>query len=191
MKPTEIESILTDLFGATDVNNIASGSWQVETENFRLLILLSDDGGWLRILLPIMPIQEAQPFFEQLLESNFDTTQSCRYSLHQNVVWGVFQHSSNSLTVDDFEDAIAQLSSLHEVGLNDVFNNLVESRIRLIVTAAKQQGKSLAATMQNLDRFYAEGLMGEIEQSAEARQKTLDTWRYQLERLWNKEEENL
>jgi hypothetical protein len=191
MKPTEIESTLTDLFDATDVNNVASGSWQVETENFRLLILLSDDGSWLRILLPIVPIQEAQPFLEQLLEANFDDTQSCRYALHQNVVWGVFQHNTNSLTVDDFEDAIAQLISLNEVGLNDVFNNLIESRIRLIVTAAKQQGQSLAATMQNLERFYAEGLMGEIEQSTAARQQTLDTWRYQLERLWNEEKENL
>ncbi|NJL62616.1 MAG: CesT family type III secretion system chaperone [Methylacidiphilales bacterium] len=191
MKPTEIESVLTDLFGGTDVNNVASGSWQVETENFRLLILLSDDTSWLRILLPIVPIQEAQPFLEQLLEANFDDTHSCRYALHQNVVWGVFQHNTNSLTTDDFEDAIAQLISLHEAGLNDVFNNLIESRIRLIVTAAKQQGQSLAATMQNLERFYAEGLMGEIEQSSEAREQTLATWRYQLERLWNEEEENL
>jgi hypothetical protein len=188
MKTTEIESTLADLFGATDVNNVASGSWQVETENFRLLILLSDDGSWLRILLPIMPIQEAQPFFEQLLEVNFDDTHSCRYALHQNVVWGVFQHNTNSLTIDDFEDAIAQLISLHEVGLNNVFNNLVESRIRLIVTAAKEQGQSLAATMQNLERFYAEGLMGEMEQSLEARQENITRWRYQLERLWNEEE---
>jgi hypothetical protein len=84
MKPTEIESTLAELFDATNVNNVASGSWQVETENFRLLILLSDDGSWLRILLPIIPIQEAQPFFEQLLEANFDDTHSCRYALHQN-----------------------------------------------------------------------------------------------------------
>lgn len=188
MIPSQIVEILTNQFGAASINNVAPGSWQVETEKFRLLILLSDDGSWLRMLLPIMPIQEAQPFLEQLLEANFDNTYSCRYALHQNVLWGVFQHASHSLTPEDFEDTIQQLSSLHEVGLNDVFNRLVESRIRLIVKASKQQGQSLGATMQNLDRFYSEGLMGEIEQTPEAREQTLSAWRYQLERLWNEEE---
>ena len=189
MTPDEIASSLTELFGATNTNVVAPGSWQVETPAFRLLVMLGDDA-WLRILLPIIPIQEAQPFLEQLLEANFDDTQEVRYALHQNVVWGVFQYNSASLTVEDFEDAIAQLISLHEVGLSNVFNRLVESRIRLIVLAAKQQGQTLEATMQSLDRFYSEGMMGEIEQTAQARQQTLNTWRYQLERLWNEEQLN-
>jgi hypothetical protein len=188
MTPDEIANTLTELFGATSTNVVAPGSWQVETQTFRLLVMLTEEDAWLRILLPIIPIQEAQPFLEQLLEANFDDTQEVRYALHENVVWGVFQHSSISLTIEDFEDAIAQLISLHEVGLSDVFNRLVESRIRLIVLAAKQQGQTLEATMQSLDRFYSEGLMGEIEQTTEARQQTLSTWRYQLERLWNEEE---
>jgi hypothetical protein len=187
MTPDEIANTLTELFGATSTNVVAPGSWQVETSTFRLLVMLGDDN-WLRILLPIIPIQEAQPFLEQLLEANFDDTQEVRYALHQNVVWGVFGHRSTSLTTEDFEDAIAQLISLHEVGLSDVFNRLVESRIRLIVLAAKQQGQTLEATMQSLDRFYSEGMMGEIEQTSEARQQTLGTWRYQLERLWNEEQ---
>lgn len=188
MTPAEIENTLTKLFGATGANVVAPGSWQVETPTFRLLVMLSDDGDWLRILLPIIPIQEAQPFLEQLLEANFDDTQEVRYALQQNVVWGVFHHNSASLTIEDFSDAIAQLISLHEVGLNNVFSRLVESRIRLIVSAAKQQGQTLEATMQSLDRFYSEGMMGEIEDTPEARQRTLNTWRYQLERLWNEEE---
>jgi hypothetical protein len=188
MTPGDIASTLTELFGEIGVNAVAPGSWQVETPDFRLLIILSDDGSWLRTLLPIMPVQEAQPFLQQLLEANFDDTHSCRYALHQNVLWGVFQHFTASLTSQDFEDAIAKLVSLHEVGLNDVFNNLVTNRIQLIVEAAKQQGQTLEATMQNLDRFYAEGLMGEMEQTPVARQQTLDAWRRQLERLWNAEE---
>jgi hypothetical protein len=184
MNSSDIANTLTKLFG-TSVNAVAPGSWQVETPDFRLLILLSDDGSWLRALLPIMPIQEAQPFFEQLLEANFDNTHACRYALHQNVLWGVFHHFTNSLTTQDFEDAILKLVSMRENGLNDIFSNLVESRIQLIVQAAKQQGQTLEATMQNLDRFYAEGLMGEIDESPETRQKTLAAWRRQLERLWN------
>lgn len=184
MTPENIASTLTELFGES-VNNVAPGSWQVETPDFRLLVLLSDDKSWLRVLLPLMPITEAQAFLEQLLEANFDDTHACRYALHQNVVWGVFQHFTNSLTAQDFEDAISKLVSLHEVGLNDVFGNLVESRIQLIIKAAKQQGQTLEATMQNLDRFYAEGMMGEIDESPEARKQTLTAWRRQLERLWD------
>jgi len=53
------------------------------------------------------------------------------------------------------------------------------------VQAAKQQGQSLEATMQNLERFYAEGLLGEINQTVESREEVLAAWKRQLERLWN------
>jgi len=46
-----------------------------------------------------------------------------------------------------------------------VFNQLVESRIRQIIQAAKkQQGQSLEATLQNLDRSE-EGILGDLEQA--------------------------
>ncbi|MEC4819664.1 MAG: hypothetical protein SAK29_41295 [Scytonema sp. PMC 1069.18] len=185
MTPSEIAETLEELFGTSTVNAIAPSSWQVETPTFRLLIMLSDDESWLRLLLPILPLPEAQPFLEQFLEANFDETQEVRYALQQGVVWGVFQHSTTSLVAEDLRDAIARLMSLHEAGLDSVFNRLIEKRIRQIVIAAKQQGQSLEATMQNLDRFYAEGLMGEMNQSAEGREAVLSAWRYQLERLWN------
>ena len=188
MKPSEIADTLTELFGAAAVNAIAPGSWQIETLNFRLLVMLSDDESWMRMLLPIMPTQQAQPFLEQFLEANFDDTQEVRYALQQEVVWGIFQHNCNSLIVEDFRSAIARLVSLYEAGLDEVFNRLIESRIRQIIQAAKQQGQSLQATMQSLDRFYAEGLMGEIDQSPEAREEVLSAWRRQLERLWNEVE---
>ena len=185
MNPQEIADTLEELFNAATINTVAPGSWQIETQNLRLLVMLSDDETWLRILLPIVPIQEAQPFLEQFLEANFDETQEVHYALHQNVVWGVFQHNCVSLVVEDFRDAIARLISLYKSGLDDVFNRLIESRIRQIILAAKQQGQSLQSTMQNLDRFYAEGLMGEIDQSAQVQEEVLTAWRRQLERLWN------
>lgn len=184
MTPEEIVGTLTKSFAPAAVATIAPGSWQVETPDFRLLVLLSDDQSWLRVLLPIMSAQAAQPFVEQLLEANFDDTQEVRYALHQGVVWGVFQHSRESLGERDFTDAIARLVSLHQRGLSDVFNQLVESRIRQIIQAAKQQGQSLEATLQNLDRFYEEGILGELEQGAESREQVLAAWRRQLERLW-------
>ncbi|MEH2433322.1 MAG: leucine zipper domain-containing protein [Nostoc sp.] len=192
MTPEEIFGTLTELFGtsvvgtlAQPVVEIAPGSWQVDTSAFRLLVLLSEDNTWLRVLLPIVPIQEAQPFLEQFLEANFDDTQEVRYALFEGVIYGVFQHNSNTLVGADLSNAINRLVSLHEAGLDNVFNRLIESRIRQIIQVAKQQGQSMQATMQTLERFYAEGLMGEINQSSEAREEVLVAWRRQLERLWN------
>ncbi|GAX37872.1 hypothetical protein [Nodularia sp. NIES-3585] len=185
MIPEEIAATLGKLFDPAEVKAIAPGSWQVDTASFRLLVLLSEDNTWLRILLPILPIQEAQPFLAQFLEANFDDTQEVRYALFDGVVWAVYQHNSETLVSADFTSAIARLVSLYEAGLDNVFNRLIESRIRQIIQTAKQQGQSLAATMQNLDRFYAEGLLGEINQTSEAREQVLTAWQRQLERLWN------
>ncbi|MEG3833201.1 MULTISPECIES: hypothetical protein [unclassified Microcoleus] len=183
MTPEEISNTLKDLFGES-VEMPAATSWQVETPNFRLLVLLSEDGSWLRILLPIADAQEAQPFLDKLLEANFDTTLETRYALHQNVLWGVFQHSPATLAASDFSAAVARLLALQERGLSDFFDGLIESRIRQIIKAAKMQGQSVETTLQTLDRFYAEGLMGEMELGRESRENTLAAWRYQLERLW-------
>ncbi|BAY88856.1 MULTISPECIES: hypothetical protein [unclassified Tolypothrix] len=185
MKPEEIAGTLAELFGKAAVSAIAPGSWQVETESFRLLVLLAEDNTWLRVLLPIVPLEAAQQFLEQFLEANFDDTQEVRYALYEGVVWGVFQHNSSTLLTEDLSSAIAKLTSLYETGLNDVFNRLIESRIRQIILAAKQQGQSLHSTMQNLERFYTEGLLGEIEQTPEAREQVLAVWQYQLERWWH------
>jgi hypothetical protein len=183
MTPEEISNTLKELFGDS-VETPAATSWQVETSKFRLLVLLSEDGTWLRILLPIGDAQEAQPFFDQLLEANFDSTLETRYAIHQNVLWGVFQHSCATIAASDFSAAIARLLALQERGLSDFFGGLIESRIRQIIKAAKMQGQSVETTLQTLDRFYAEGLMGEMELGRESRENTLAAWRYQLERLW-------
>ncbi|MFM6197747.1 MAG: hypothetical protein ACKPE1_01165, partial [Dolichospermum sp.] len=74
MTPEEIAGTLTELFSVEVVKSIAPGSWQVETTDFRLLVLLSEDHTWLRVLLPIMPLEEATAFLTQFLEANFDDT---------------------------------------------------------------------------------------------------------------------
>ncbi|MEH2356963.1 hypothetical protein [Nostoc sp.] len=185
MTPEEIAGTLTELFDTSAFATTAPGSWQVDTPNFRLLVLLSEDNTWLRVLLPILPIQEAQPFLEQFLEANFDDTQEVRYALYERVIWGVFQHNIDTLVSADLSNAINRLVSLHQARLDNVFNRLIESRIRQIIQAAKQQGQSLQATMQSLERFYAEGMMGEINQTSQGREEVLTAWRRQLERLWN------
>ncbi|MEA5617015.1 hypothetical protein VB711_04040 [Cronbergia sp. UHCC 0137] len=185
MTPEEIAGTLTDLFSADIIQTIAPGSWQVDNNTFRLLILLSEDNTWLRVLLPIMPVREAEQFLTQFLEANFDQTQEVRYAVYDEVIWGVFQHNSDTLVSADLASAIAKLISLYEAGVNDVFNSLLETRLRQIIQAAKQQGQSLTATMQNLERFYAEGLLGEIDQTPQIRDQVIAAWRRQLERLWD------
>ena len=107
-----------------------------------------------------------------------------RYALYQSFLWGVFQHSLASLVVEDFTVAIARLVSLKERGISDLFNQVIETRIRQIIKAAKMQGQSLEATLQTVDRFYEEGMMGDLDQGSAGREETMTAWRYQLERLW-------
>jgi hypothetical protein len=183
MTPQEITTVLTTLFGNVVQANEPE-SWQVEADHFRLLVLLSEDQSWLRSLVTIAPAQEVEPYLAQLLEANFDETQETRYALFQGVLWGVFQHSRDSLTIEDFQAAIARLMTLHQKGLSDSFSKLAENQIRQIIQAAKQQGQSLEATLQTLERFYQEGVMGDIDQGAAQRGEVLGAWRYQLERLW-------
>jgi hypothetical protein len=185
MQSEAITTILTEYFGADALEMPGAGIWQVDTPQLRLLVILSEETSWLRLLLPIAPAQEAQSFLEEILEANFDLTQEIRYALHQDVLWGVFQHSYPSLTTEDFEGAIAQLISLKEKGLQECFTLLTEKRIRQIIKAAKLQGQSLKATLQNLNRLYEEGMLGGLGQPPQERQQFLAAWQYQLERLWS------
>lgn len=162
-------------------------AWQVETPDFRLLVLLSADQSWLRILLPIAPLPSVKAFLSQILEANFDLTQETRYALHQDVLWGVFQHDLASLTTDSFDSVINRLLTMHKEGVDPFFNTLVEQQIRQIIQVAKLQGQSLEETMQTLDRFYSEGMMGDMDGS-EYQGQVLKAWRRQLERLWSEVE---
>lgn len=186
MTPQEIGDELRELFGA-GLQQTSAETWQVETNEMRLLVLLSEDQSWLRLLVTIAPAQEATAFLPQLMEANFDETQETRYALFQGLLWGVFQHSSEGLTRSDFRSAVARLLALQQQGLSASFNQLAEVQIRQIIRAAKQQGQSLEATMQTLDRLYEEGVMGDIDSTGAARSEVLEAWRYQLERLWNDE----
>lgn len=185
MLPETITPTLTAFFPDATVHKPTPQTWQIEIPPFRLLVILSEDGSWLRMLVPVTSLQEAYPYLEQLLAANFDETQAVRYGLNQGVLWGVFQHSLESLPVEDCRDAIAQLVSLQQKGLSDCLNQLLEGKIRQIVEAAKQQGQTLQATLQNIERFYAEGMLGNLDQSAEEQKQFIAAWHAQLERLWH------
>jgi hypothetical protein len=183
MTPQEITSVLSDLFPDT-VQVKDPDAWQVEIDNFRLLVLLSEDKTWLRSLVTIAPMRDALPFMQQFLESNFDETQETRYAFFQELLWGVYQHNRETLTPEDFRSAIVRLVALQQQGLSGVFSQLAETQVRQIIQVAKQQGQTLETTLRTLDRLYEEGVMGDMSLGAEQREKVLEAWRYQLERLW-------
>jgi len=188
MKIAEISALLERLFNSEDINHDAEEAWQIRNSQLHLLVILSADHSWLRLLSPIASADEAQSLLPQLLEDNFDRTQEVRYALNQNVLWGVFHHRLESLTTEDLESAIASLVSLAEKGLSSSFNQVIEKQIMQIVRAAKAQGQSLESTYQTIDRFYQEGVMGGVDQDPAQREQFLAAWKAQLERLWSEVE---
>ncbi len=183
MTPADITTLLQDRFGP-DLQIKPPDAWQVETPTFRLLVLLSADQIGLRVLVPIAPAQEVQPYLKQLLEANFEATQAGRYALHQEILWAAFHHDLASLHADTLDAAITCVLRLKQQGIEPFFDTMMEGQIRQIIHASKRQGQSLEATMQTLDRFYSEGVMGDLSQGGGYQSKVLGAWRQQLERLW-------
>ncbi|NJN22925.1 MAG: hypothetical protein HC812_19320 [Leptolyngbya sp. RL_3_1] len=183
MTPADITPFLQERFGSGAQIN-STDAWQVETPEFRLLVLLSADLSWLRVLVPIAPAQAVQPYLTQLLEANFETTQEGRYALHQDILWGAFHHELASLQPNTLDAAITRLLGLKQQGTEPFFSQMLEAQMRQIISASKQQGQSLEATMQTLDRFYSEGVMGDLSEGSGYQEQVLGAWRQQLERLW-------
>jgi hypothetical protein len=184
MKHQEIQPFLTNRFGTT-LTIIDANSYQVETPEYRLMIILSGQQSWIRILIPIAPAAEAMTFVEEFLSANFDATLETRYALYENILWGVWQHSIAGLTPADFNMAIDRSIELKQVGIDRAFQDFASKQVREIARIAKQRGDTLEQTIQTLDRFYAEGVMGDLGATEEIRKEMMTAWRYQLERLWH------
>ncbi len=185
MTPDQTTQALQDRFGVAACQRVSDDAWQVEAASLRLLAIRS--GALLKLMIPLMPAPEAQPFMMQMMEANFDQTQQTRYAVHQDVVWGVFQYDMEALDLFQFQSAIDQLQVLKANGIDELFSLRVEAQVTQIIVAAKQQGQTLEATMKMLDRFYAEGMMGDMGSGAEQKDyqnEALTAWRRQLERLW-------
>ncbi len=184
--PEDIQPFLTKRFG-TLLKIIDADSYQVDTPDYRLLIILSAQQSWLRILIPIAPAAEAMTFVEEFLSANFDATLETRYALHQDVLWGVWQHSVVGLTIEDFSTAIEHAIELKQVGIDRAFRDFATKQVREIIRIAKQRGDTREQTIQTLDRFYAEGVMGDLGATEDIRKEMMTAWQYQLEKLWDEE----
>jgi hypothetical protein len=184
MTPDDIQAVLTNRFGTT-LKIVDADSYQVETPEYRLLVILSGQQSWVRTLVPIAPAADAMTFVEEFLSANFDTTLETRYAINQGVLWGVWQHSVAGLTTEDFNTAIDRSIDLKRVGIDRAFQDFATKQVKAIVSIAKQRGDTLAQTMQTLDRFYAEGVMGDIGATEDIRKTMMAAWQDRLERLWN------
>jgi hypothetical protein len=184
--PEDIQAFLTNRFG-TNLKIVDADSYQVETPEYRLLIILSAQQSWVRTLIPIAPAADAITFIEEFLSANFDDTLETRYALQQGALWAVWQHSVAGLTSEDFSMAIDRSIELKRVGIDRAFQDFATKQVKAIVSIAKQRGDTLEQTMQTLDRFYAEGVMGDLGATDDIRKEMMSAWQQQLERLWNQE----
>jgi hypothetical protein len=184
MHLTEIESLLNQKF-ANYFQVVSEDSYKIETDEYRLLIILSEQLSWLRILIPIAPAADVMPFISEFLAANFESTLENRYAFEREVLWGVFQHRVESLTSQDLLTAIDRLIAMKATGVNSAFYQFITKRVKEIITIAKQRGDSLEQTIQTLDRFYTEGVMGDVGSTSEVREEMMSAWRLQLTRLWD------
>ncbi len=180
-----IEPILKQMFSQATLSHKTEDTWQIDHDGTTILVILSEDKSWLRILTTIASIEEVQPLLIPILEANFEFTGEIRYALAENVLWAVYHHRVASLIEKDFCHAIYSLVSLAEQGLSGLFRQLMEKRILAVIQASKLQGQTKTTTYQTLERFYQEGMLGGMDQTPEQRQRFLAAWKYQLDRLWD------
>ncbi len=183
MDSTDLQTVLAAIGGT--LSELAPGQWQLEAENWRVLVLTSVERDWLRIMVPIMPQAEALPLIQQLLEANFDRTRETRFALGNGLLWGMYQHRLSSVSAPDLHSALEQLKVLHSRGFQDAFEELADAKLHEIASALSEQGKALGDAIQLLERLYEEGVLGMLQASREDRELTLQIWRAKLTRIWS------
>ena len=187
MTPDAITQVFTNVFPEARIDQPDRKTWKVHVaeKRFHLLANTSKNGEMFRVFVPIAPQQDAEPYYEQMLEKNFDENQLVCYAINQNMIWGAFKYPIGILEAAQLQQALEELVELHKKNLNPFFNQLAEEKVREIVAAAKAQGQTMEMTMQTITRFYQEGIMGGLDQDPRQQQQALIAWQYQLERLWN------
>jgi hypothetical protein len=167
------------------LSEMAPGQWQIETGQWRLLVLTSVERDWLRMMIPLVPQEEAMPLAAQLLEANFDRTRETRFAFQNGLLWGMYQHRLSTIGSADLQAAVEQLQQLHDRGFQQAFEDLADAKLRQIVLALQDQAKSLEEALQLLERLYDEGVLGTLQSTREDRELTLQVWRLKLTRLWH------
>lgn len=151
---------------------LASGKW-----------VLRQQENTIQLMVPIVPEVEARPFLADLLELNFNTGLA-HYAFSQGLLWGTFHHALDTLVLSDLETALSDLQQLQSQGLSQCFEQHVDRQVRQIIAVAKQKNQDLQTTLQQIERLYREGILGDMNDSTDRMEATISRWRDRLKRLW-------
>ncbi len=90
-----------------------SGNWQIEYRQRKVYIITDTDVNRMRIISPVIEASELKAKdLKVLLEANFDRALDAKYSLYQDVLWATYTHPLRELGVEQFRDALNQVTKL-------------------------------------------------------------------------------
>lgn len=167
------------------VQRIQPGFWQVNTSNFPVIVLLTQDQTWLRLKLPLVSVLESPESVEELLHAySFLVSQDAHYMQYQQQWWAVYHYCLELLNPQDFSVTAAQLVERHQNCLLDHFQSVANDHLCHLIEISKRQGRSLPATLQTLEYLYREYLIGELLEDEQDQQAILAEWRAKIRHFW-------
>ncbi len=107
---------MDEVIKALDAKAERTGNrWQFTFEERVMLVVTDTSAARMRIITPIALIEDLpEDAMQRLMQANFDTALDARYAVAQNLVWGVFLHPLDTLTIRDFASGIFQTHSVGE-----------------------------------------------------------------------------
>lgn len=89
------------------------GRWQFKFQELQLYILTDENANRMRVMTPIVEEKDLEKGqYKVMLEANFDKALDAKYSISQDIVWSVYTHPLQELTVEQFKDALNQVARL-------------------------------------------------------------------------------
>lgn len=188
MLPNNIIPILATAL-KSPVQRIQPGFWQVNTPNFPVLVLLTQDQTWLRLKLPLVFVLESPESVAELLHTYFFlVSQDAHYVQAQQQWWTVYRYRLASLNPQDFAVTVAQLVARHQKCLLGHLQSVANDRLCHLIEISKRQGRSLPTTLQTLEYVYREHLFGELLEDEQEREAVLAEWQAKIRQFWSEVE---
>jgi hypothetical protein len=89
------------------------GAWRFQLDSVLMYCITDEKHNRLRIIAPIANVDElSDKVLRECLSANFDRTLDARYCIHDETVWGAFIHPFDSLSEEQFQSALLQVSSV-------------------------------------------------------------------------------
>lgn len=167
---------------------LAEDLWQLISPPLDLLVMFSNDRSWVRLLLPIASVVEGHPFFQELLEQNFEATGMTHYAIAQGVIWAIFHHPMATLQETILATVLEQFKQLQGQGLGVCVTHHQDKHLQLIIENSRRQGLTREVTLQWLARLSCidqDHPIHEVPNAIWVPEPTkLNELRERLEQLW-------